>query len=350
MSTELETLRLLSNAFGPSGYEDEVREIVKNYFSELVDEVKIDVLGNVIGVKKGDDNFPTVLLDAHMDEVGFMITHIDKSGFLRFNPLGGFDQRVLYAQKVTLKGDKGIVKGFIGAKAPHLLKPEERNKAPDIDSLFIDIGAASKDEVIEMGIKIGSVGTFDTTFTMLGKNRVMGKAFDDRVGLAVMISVLRRLKESNYNIVAIASVQEEVGLRGARTAAWQVNADFALALEGTAAADTPGTPEHKYSTELGKGPAITLADRSIISHPVVIKSLIHVAESKNIPYQFKRVFVGGTDAGVIHLTREGIPSAVLSIPSRYIHSPAAIIDINDFKRAIELVTGFIEYVSEKFKK
>jgi len=350
MNDEVALLEKLSNLFGPPGFEDEVREFVKQEFEKLVDEVKVDVLGNVIGIKKGNERYPTILLDAHMDEVGFMITHIDKNGFLRFNPLGGFDQRVLYAQKVVINGDKGKVKGFIGAKAPHLLKPEERSKAIDIDDLFIDIGAASRDEVHEMGIKIGSVGTFDTTFTILSNNRVLGKAFDDRVGLATIISVLKQIKDKDYNVIAVASVQEEVGLRGARTAAWQVNADFALALEGTAAADTPGTPEHKRSTEIGKGPAITLADRSIISHPIVVRGLIKVAEERGIPYQFKRVFVGGTDAGVIHLTREGIPSAVISVPSRYIHSPAAILDVNDFKHAIDLVHGFIEWVSHKYMK
>lgn len=350
MNDEVYLLKELSNLFGPSGFEEEVREVVKREFEKVTDEVKVDVLGNVIGVKKGDEKYPTILLDAHMDEVGFMITHIDKNGFLRFDLLGGLDQRVLYAQKVVIKGDKGKIRGFIGAKAPHLLKPEERSKAVDVEDLFIDIGASSRDEVYEMGIKIGSVGTFDTTFTYLSKNRVLGKAFDDRVGLAVMISVLKRIKDADYNVIAIASVQEEVGLRGARTAAWQVNADFALAIEGTAAADTPGTPEHKRSTEIGKGPAITLADRSIISHPIVVKELINVAKERRIPYQFKRVFVGGTDAGVIHLIREGIPSAVVSVPSRYIHSPAAILDVNDFKYTIDLVHGFIELVSSKYLK
>ncbi len=350
MSKEINLLEKLSNLFGPPGFEDEVRDFVKSELESIVDELKIDVLGNVIGIKNGDDRYPTILLDAHMDEVGFMITHIDKNGFLRFNPLGGFDPRVLYAQKVVIKGDKGKVKGFIGAKAPHLLKPEERSKAVNIDELFIDIGASSKDEAIEMGVRIGSVGTFDTVFAKISPNRVLGKAFDDRAGLATMISVLKRIKDKNYNVIAVASVQEEVGLRGARTASWQINADFALALEGTAAADTPGTPEHKRSTELGRGPAITLADRSIISHPTVVKGLISVAEERGIPYQFKRVFVGGTDAGVIHLTRAGIPSAVISIPSRYIHSPAAILDLNDFKHAIDLVQGFIEWISDKYVK
>ena len=343
-------LEKLSNAFAPPGYEDEVREIVRSELENVVDEIKIDALGNIIGIKHGNDAYPAILLDAHMDEVGFIITHIEKKGFLRFHPLGGFDPKVLYAQKVVIKGDKGFVYGYIGAKAPHLQKPGEQSKAVEIENLFIDVGAASDEEVKELGIDIGSVGTFATKFIRLNDKRVMGKAFDDRAGLTALISIMKQLKDSEYNIIAIGAVQEEVGLRGARTAAWQVEADFALALEGTAAADTPGTPDHRKSTELGKGPAITIADRSIIAHPKIVKALVEVANRRNIPYQFKRVIVGGTDAGVIHLTREGIPSGVVSVPCRYIHSPAAVLDLDDLKHMIDLVIGFIEYVSEEYKK
>jgi len=343
-------LEKLSNAFGPPGHEDEVREIVRKELEEVVDEVKIDALGNIICVKHGKSNYPVILLDAHMDEVGLLITHIDKNGFLYFGPLGGFDPRILYGQKVIIKGSRGHITGYIGAKAPHLVKPEETKQTIPLEQLFIDIGASSKEEVIDLGIDIGSVATFGTKFVRLGKNRVLGKAFDDRAGLTVMISVVKALSDSEYNIIAVGAAQEEVGLRGARTAAWQVKADFALALEGTAAADTPGTPENLTSTSLGAGPAITIADRSLIAHPKIVKVLIEAAKQRNIPYQFKRVIAGGTDAGVIHLTREGIPAGVVSVPSRYIHSPAAILDLRDLENAIKLTIGFIEDISKMHGK
>lgn len=349
MFDTISLLEKLSNALGPPGFEDEVREIVKGEFEGVLDEVHVDVMGNLIGIKHGKDNYPAILLDAHMDEVGLLVTHIEKNGFLRFHPLGGIDERVLYAQKVLIKGRKGTVHGYIGSKAVHLLKAEERAKAIPIEQLFIDIGATSREEALEMGVEIGSVAVFDTKFTRLGVNRVLGKAFDDRVGLVVMISALKALKDTPYRIISVASVQEEVGLRGAKTAVWQTEADIALALEGTAAADTPGTPEHLTSTVLGNGPAITIADRSLIAHPLVVKSLLDVAKKINIPYQFKRAIVGGTDASVIQLTRAGIPSGVVSVPARYIHSPAAIIDLRDLDNTIKLVAEFVKYISEKNK-
>ena len=347
----LELLEKLSNAFSPPGFEDEVRNIVREELEGIVDEIRVDALGNLIAYKRGSDKYPSIMLDAHMDEVGFLITHIDKKGFLRFQPLGGFDDRVLYAQQVMIMTKDGKkIPGFIGAKPPHLLKPEERTKIISIDELFIDIGASSDKEVREIGVDIGCVGTFATRFRILSKKRVLGKAFDDRAGLTAMISALKILKDTDYNIIAVASVQEEVGLRGARTAAWQVSPDIALALEGTAAADIPGIPEHKESTALGKGPAITIADRSIIAHSKIVRLLISVAEERGISYQFKRVIAGGTDAGVIHLTKAGVPSGVVSVPCRYIHSSAAVMDINDLENAIKLVVGFVEKASKEFIK
>lgn len=343
-------LEELSNAFGPPGFEDDIREIVIRELDKYVDETRIDALGNVIAIKKGNEDLPVIMLDAHMDEIGFLITHIDKKGFLRFHVLGGVDPRILYGQKVMIKGSKGYVKGYIGAKAPHLLKPEETKQAIPLDQLFIDIGAASEEEVFDTGIEIGSVGVFDTKFTKLSEYRVLGKAFDDRAGLTALITVMKEVQNSEYNIIAVASVQEEVGLRGAKTAAWQIEADVALALEGTAAADTPGTPEHKISTSLGAGPAITIADRALIAHPRVVRLLVKTAKENNIPYQFKKAVVGGTDAGAIHLTKGGIPAGVISVPARYIHSAASIIDLRDLENMVTLVLHFIKEASVAFKR
>ena len=338
-------LEKLSNAFGPPGYEDDVRKIIKSYMKPLVDNLKIDTFRNVIGVRHGKSE-KAILLAAHMDEVGLIITDIDDNGFLRFYPLGGIDARVLYAQRVTIQAKDGVkLSGFIGAKPPHIMTSEEMNKAIPMEQLFIDVGADSKDEVIEMGIGIGNVATFASTFVKLSKNKVMGKALDDRLGVALILQVLEQLEDPSVSVMAVATVQEEVGARGARLAAWQLSPDAALILEGTTAGDVPGVDPYKQSTTQGKGPAITIADRSMITHPKVFRTLTETANKNNIPYQYKRALVGGTDAGVIHLTREGIPSGVVSVPCRYIHSPYAIADTKDINNTIKLVTNFISEIN-----
>lgn len=335
----IDLLRKLSEAYGPPGYEDEIRQIMIKELEKVADEVHVDNLGNVIAVHKG--NNPKIMLAAHMDEVALLITHIDKNGFLRFHVLGGIDPRVLYSQEVVIKTENEVVHGYIGAKPPHLLKPEERKKVPDIDQLFIDIGASSKEEVEKLGVSIGSTATFVPRFKELKNNRVMGKAFDDRAGCTALIEVMRKIKHSPCTVYAVATVQEEVGLRGARTATWQVEPDIGLAIEGTTASDTPGTPEHLTSTKVGWGPAITIADKSMVTHPKILRRLIEIAKENNISFQFKRTVSGGTDAGSIHLTKKGIPAGVVSVPCRYIHSPLSILDLNDLENAIRLVDAFV---------
>ncbi|MGQ4832641.1 MAG: M42 family metallopeptidase [Candidatus Asgardarchaeia archaeon] len=341
----------LSNAFGPSGFEGEIRGIILKYVNSLADEVKIDKLGNIIATIKRNDNSPTIMLAAHMDEVGLLITSIDENGFLRFHPLGGIDSRILYGQKVIIATSKGRkVHGFIGAKPPHIMTEEERNKVLKVPELFIDIGAKNYDEVLDIGIDIGSVAVFDSKFVELGNGRIMGKAFDDRLGVALIIHLLDKFKDKDYNLVATFTTQEELGLRGARTAAWQVDPDYAIVLEGTTAGDVPGVNEYLQSTKLGGGPAITIADRSIVVNPIMVQVAINAAKQLEIPYQFKRAIVGGTDAGVIHLTREGILTGVISVPCRYIHSPYAIADLNDIDNTIKLVSQMIKNLSEQKAK
>ena len=335
----IDLLRKLSEAYGPPGYEDEIRQIMIKELEKVADEVYVDNLGNVIAVRKG--NSPKIMLTAHMDEVALLITHIDKNGFLRFHVLGGIDPRVLYSQEVVIKTENEFVNGYIGAKPPHLLKPEERKKVPDIDQLFIDIGASSKEEVEKLGVSVGSTATFVPRFKELKNNRVMGKAFDDRAGCTALIEVMRKIRNSPCTVYAVATVQEEVGLRGARTATWQVEPDIGLAIEGTTSSDTPGTPEHLTSTKVGQGPAITIADKSMVTHPKILRRLIETAKENNIPFQFKRTVSGGTDAGSIHLTKKGIPAGVVSVPCRYIHSPLSILDLNDLENTIKLVDAFV---------
>jgi len=333
-------LKKLSNAYGPPGYEEEVRQIIISEMKKISDEVYVDNLGNVIAEHKGKE--PKIMIAAHMDEVALLITHIDKNGFLRFHTLGGIDPRVLYSQEIMIKTEEGNIYGYIGAKPPHLLKPEELKKAPSIEQLFIDVGASSKEEVEKLGISIGSIAVFSPRFKELGNNKVMGKAFDDRAGCTALIEIMKNIKNMSCTVYAVATVQEEVGLRGARTAAWQIEPDIGIAIEGTTASDTPGTPEHLTSTKMGQGPAITIADRSVITHPKILRKLVETAKEINIPFQFKRTVTGGTDAGVIHLTKKGVPSGVVSIPCRYIHSPLSILNINDLENTIKLITAFMQ--------
>jgi len=337
MHINLELLRRLSEAFGPSGHEDEVRSIITNELKQLNVDFKIDKLGNIIVNIRKTDNLPKIILDAHMDEVGFLITHIDKNGFLRFEILGGIDEKILLSQRVVIKTDKDYIHGVIGAKAPHLVTPEERKHVPPYRSLFIDIGASSKKEAEDMGVKIGSVAVFDSKFVKQG-NRIIGKAFDDRIGCYVLIELIKKSMDLPVNLVCVFSIQEEVGVRGAKALSHVLDGDYAIALECTAAADTPGVAEHEVSTSLGKGPALTIADKLMISDPKLLRRVAEVAGRYNIPYQYKGRMVGGTDAGAYQYMRYGIPSITISVPSRYIHSAHAIVDLDDLKNTINLVS------------
>jgi endoglucanase len=343
MDTEL--LERLSNSFGPPGFEDEPREILKEALEDDVDEVKVDRLGNIFFRLRGDEERPLVMLAAHTDEVALLITHIDEDGFLRFHTLGGIPEREMPGQRFLFKGREGMIKGIIGTKPPHIMKEEEKKKVVPMEDLFIDVGANSREEAEAKGCHIGMTGVFDVEFTKLGDGFIRGKAFDDRVGCVVMTETLRRLKGTGVNVVGVGTVQEEVGLRGARTAAWQIYPEYGIALEGTFAADVPGSAPHQRSTSVGKGPVITIADRSVIAHPRIVKTMLEVAEEEGIPNQFKKVPRGGTDAGAIHLVKGGVPSGTLSCPCRYIHGPSAITHVEDIENAIKLLTAFIRRIS-----
>ncbi|MCR8432709.1 MAG: M42 family peptidase [Crenarchaeota archaeon] len=290
------------------------------------------------------ENKPTVILDAHIDEVGLLIMHIDDNGFLRFEPLGGIDDRVLPSQSVVIKGTKGFVYGIIGAKPPHLLEREEMERVLPYKSLFIDIGVSSREEAAKIGVEEGSPVTFNTPFIRQG-NSILGKAFDDRLGVYVVLEVLKSSYDIPVNIIGVFSTQEEFGLRGAQVASFKLKADYALALECTAAADTPGTPPHEMSTRLRKGPAITIADRASISSPTLVRMLIDIAKNNGIPYQFKGRKVGGTDACMYRYSPLGIHAATVSIPARYIHSSLAVADISDIENTLKLVMRFLEHIS-----
>ncbi|HID42353.1 MAG TPA: M42 family peptidase [Archaeoglobaceae archaeon] len=337
----------LSNAHGTSGYEDEIREIIREELEDFVDEIKVDKMGNIICIKNGTK--PKLMIAAHMDEIGFMVKHIDDKGFIRFAPLGGWFSQIALGQRVALHGNKGVVYGVVGSKPPHLMKGEEKKKIVEIKDMFIDIGASSKDEVKEVGVEIGTTVTIDRRLVKSGK-RLTGKAFDNRAGVAAMIQAVKQT-ESKSTIYAVGTVQEEVGLKGARTSAFALEPDAAIAIDVCVATDFPGGESAHMDIKLGEGPAITVADasgRGLIASRKVLEWLRTAADRNEIPYQMEVAEGGTTDATAIHLTRAGVPTGVISIPSRYIHSPVEVIDFEDLKNTALLVSKALESAPEYF--
>ncbi len=338
----------LSNAHGISGYEDMTREIVIKYLEKLVDRVEIDVLGNVIGIKDGNDF--KVMVAAHMDEIGFMVKHIDDNGFIRFAPIGGWFSQVVLSQRVVLHTQKGAIYGVVGSKPPHVMKEDEKGKAIKLEDMFIDVGAKDKDDAKSMGIEPGVPITPDRETVDLANNRITGKAFDDRAGIAMMLRALEMI-ETDATVYAVGTVQEEVGLKGARTSAFGLNPDVALVAEVGIPADHPGM-EKKYSdTKLGEGPMITVIDasgRGLITPKSVLEWLKNTAEEHGIKYQLEVAEGGTTDATVIHLTRSGIPVGVVGVPTRYIHTPVEVLSLEDLLNGSRLIARAVESAHKYF--
>jgi endoglucanase len=348
-------LKKLCEKVGPSGFEDEVRNIVVNELEQYVDRLWIDAMGNVIGLKKGEGG-GKVMIAAHMDEIGLMINAITSDGFLRFVPIGGWNERIVPGQRVLIRTlDGKIFRGVIGVKPPHIMKPEEAQKVLALSDLFIDVGASSKDEVEKMGITIGSVAVFDRTVERLANPDVVtGKSFDDRAGVVAMILAARMLADvkTDVDVYFVATVQEEVGLKGARTAAFSIAPDFGIAIDVTIAADVPGAAEHERFTYLGKGPAIKIMDgragSGVIVNPAVVKLITEVAKEEGIPYQIEVLSGGTTDASAIQIAREGIPVGVISIPTRYIHSAVEVLHLDDLVNTARLVAATVKKVNRKW--
>lgn len=350
-----ETLKSLAEAMGVSGYEDVIRGLTIDIFKEYADEVRTDALGNVIAVKKGGGD-GRVMLAAHMDEIGLMVSHVDKKGFIKVQPVGGWNNIILPGQRVQiLTSDGGVVLGVIGHVPPHILKPEEAKQVPELKDLFIDVGASSKDDVEKMGIEIGSVVVIERSVEKLGSgNAVSGKAFDDRVGLSVMIHAFKEIEDPKVDVYAVATVQEEVGLKGARTSAYRISPDVALALDVTIAADVPDVKETEQVTRLGKGPAIKVMDgragSGLLTNPHVKRRLVEIAKEEEIPYQLEVLSGGTTDATIIALNKEGVPAGVVSIPTRYIHSPVEVLNLEDCVNAVKLTRIFTEKTTLEWLK
>lgn len=338
----MELLRKLSEASGIPGREEAVREIVEKAMVGYVDEVNVDPLGNVIAHKKGAG--PRVVVAAHMDEIGFFVSHVDEeAGFLRIAPVGGFDPRTLIATRVVVHTEGGPLLGLIGTKPVHILTDEERKKEIRIQDLFVDVGLPGK--TVKERVKIGDPVTLSQTFAEVGE-LVSGKALDDRVGVYVGIEALKRVKSHKADIYFVGTVQEEVGLRGARTSAFAIAPGIGVALDVTLACDMPGVQPHEQVTKLGRGVAIKIKDSASISHPGLVRFFTRLAEARRIPYQMEILPSGGTDAGAIQMAREGAAVVTLSVPTRYVHSVVEAAHKSDIEAAISLLAAFLETCHE----
>lgn len=334
----IDTIEKLSLLCGTSGRETKIREYIISEIDGKCDW-HTDALGNIIAFKKGKKTpVHKIMLDAHMDEVGVIVTYITADGMVKFSPVGGIDTKVLLARQIIF--DNGTL-GVVGTKPIHLTKGEEKTKIPEADSLYIDIGADSKEEA-EKFVKIGDTGVFLSDFVKFGDNKIKGKALDDRVGCAVLIDMIN--SELEYDAYFSFSVQEEIGLRGARTSAFGIDPDYAIVLETTTAADIIDVPEHKKVCRLGDGAAVSFMDRSTLYSKELFDTAFRVAGEKGIKIQPKTVIAGGNNAGAIHTARAGIRTITINTPCRYLHSPSCVCDTRD----IESVRALAEALLTEF--
>jgi len=325
-----ELLKKLTEAFGPSGEENKIREVILDEIKDYAEEVRVDALGNIIARKKGPGE--KLMLAAHMDQIGLIVTNIDDKGFLRFSNIGGILPLTLFGERVVF--ENGTI-GVIGIEKMDDLKDIRDIK---LNKMYIDIGARDKEEA-KKKVRIGDKAVFYEGFDVVG-DFVTSKALDDRAGCAVLIKLLQEIKSPKYDTYFVFTVQEEVGVRGAKTSAYGIDPDLAIAVDVTMTGDTPEAG--KMAVELGKGPAVKIMDRSVICHPKIKEMLIESAEKNNIPYQLEVLEMGGTDTGAIHLTREGVPSGCLSIPTRYIHTPSEMASMSDIENAVRLLLHVLE--------
>lgn len=348
MSDIKSLLEKLSNAHGISGWEGSIQQIVKEELAPYVDEIRIDVLGNLIATKKGVK--PSIMIEAHADEIGLMAKQVDEKGFIRFIRIGGWFDQTLLNQRVIIHTRSGPVVGVIGSKPPHVMKEEDRKKVVEARDMFIDIGCSTQKEVEDLGIFAGTPISIDRAFVALQGDKVTGKAFDNRAGLVVMIEALKRTK-SKSTIYAVATVQEEVGLKGAKVSAFDLNPDLAIAADVTIPGDHPGIEKKDAPVEIGKGPVVVVADasgRGLIATPQVIEWLVGTAKEFDIPMQLEASEGGTTDATAIYLTRSGIPTGVISVATRYIHSPVEMLSLSDIDESAELMARALETAPRYF--
>lgn len=323
-------LKQLTETFGPSGFEENVRKIILAEVKPYADEIKVDALGNLIVRKKPTKqtkDTKRVMVAAHMDEIGLMVSHVDDNGFVRFSAIGGVFRRYVVGGRVQfLNGTHGVI-GYD--------KLDDVNELPTLDKVYIDVGATSRKDC---PVKIGDVAAFDRPFTEMG-NRLVAKSMDDRAGVLVAIETLRALKSTPHDIYFVFTTQEEVGVRGAATSAYGVDPDIGIALDVTPTGDTPDAL--KMEMKLGRGPCIKIKDVGSISDPRIVQWMIRTAEKNKIPYQREVLLLGGTDARAMQLTRAGVPAGCISIPVRYVHSPSEMVDFSDMQNSVKLLTALL---------
>ena len=344
-------LSRLTEAFGPSGCEHEVAACIRRQLSRCPFPPTEDRVGNLTVHVPGKEGAPRVMLSAHMDEVGVMITDIEENGFLRFGTVGGIDTRVMVGRAVKLLGRSGYVLGVISAKGIHFQSAEEREKLPSLDEMYIDIGVDNAEEAKKY-VERGDYGTFDTAYCSFGKDDeyISGKAIDDRVGCALLIELLHRVADKaplDVDLYCTFTVREEIGISGATNAANRIRPDFAVVLEATAMADLPDVPKERRVADTGKGGVLSLADRSTIYDRDLIRLALAVGEKNGIPVQVKRFVSGGNDAGNIQRTGTGVRCLALSAPTRYLHAPVTVVRASDVEAMLELLLALLpEFAKE----
>jgi len=334
-------LEKLTTACGLPGFEDEVRDIIAKELTDHVESLKIDRMGNLIAFKKGKKNKPHIALSAHMDEVGLCINAIESDGTLKFASWG-VDARLLPSMHVLVGKDK--LPGVIGNKPIHLQKESERSTVYELEAMYIDIGCSSKEEAEKL-ISKGDFVAFASEFTEFGENKIKAKALDDRIGCAAIIELLK--KDLPYSVTGIFCVQEEIGLRGSALLSKSLDVDLVINIEGTICADMEGIDEDKHVTTQGAGPCLSLMDTTSIYLKKYLEAIVKVAQDENIPYQYRRSGMGGTDAGSYHTGGAGTPCIGIAVPCRYIHSPVSVMHKSDFENLIKLIEAFIRSGAER---
>lgn len=341
MQRAMQLLEHLTQCDGAPGFEDEVRTFFENELAP-VGELSRDGVGSVLCTKKGSSERPRVALDCHLDEVGFIIQHITPRGFLKFLPLGGWWNHILPAQRLTVHAGADRIEGVIGSTPPHFLPADKRSQVLEIQEMYIDIGAGSREDAEKWGVRVGSWAVPRSSFTTLRDPRyLLSKAFDNRAGCALCIETMQRITDHPNTVIGVGSVQEEVGLRGATTSSVLAEPDVAIVLECSPADDTPGFQPEEQQGALGGGAQIRAYDPSMIANPKLVEFAIETARVESIPHQVTVRASGGTDAGRIHLSRRGVPTVVVAVPARFIHAHTSVLNIEDYLAARQLVASLV---------
>jgi len=341
----MQLLKELCEAHGAPGFEGPIRAIYRREMEPLSDRIETDGIGNVIAVREGEGSSPRkVMLAGHMDEIGFVVKHIDDNGFLRLSPLGGFDPKTLIAKRVQIESSHGgPILGAIGSKPVHIMTPEEKKQMPTVPELYVDVGLSG--ESAKKAIEIGDPVTLVQEFVQVG-DRCSGKSLDNRVSIYVLIEAMKRVRKPKASVYAVATSQEEVGLRGAVTAAHRIGPDLGVAIDVTLAGDVPGTKPEEQVSKLGGGVGIKVHDSSLICHPRLVRAMRDIARERGIPFQMEVLTAGGTDAGGIQRGGSAVPAITLSVPCRYVHTVVETVSAKDLEATVALLAAFLERAHE----